>query len=109
MTDATLRWPFPGSAPAEPTAYELPEPRFHVGDRVRTRSGHRTVCAVFDWPTCSGARGYNVHHDRSVAPPAFGHLFGEVDIEPLIEAPVAEAEDAESVVQADGPQVEMFA
>jgi len=106
-----LRWPAPGSAPAEPETYDLPDPRFRVGQRVRTRWGNGTICGVYHWPLSDGDRAYNVHHDGSSAPPEFGHIFSERGIELLGDDPVvrADEDEGEAGIPASGPQMEMFA
>lgn len=104
----SVHWPFPGQDEGPPPVYDLPPPRFAVGDRVITRWGWATVGRVMDWPNCSDTRAYHVRHDWCDSPPGFGHIFGEADMEPLVEPPRTE-EPADEPPAAPAPQLELFA
>lgn len=107
----TIHWPFP-SQDAPPQAYDLPAPRFAIGNRVTTRWGRGTVIAVHDWPNVSDSRAYSIRHDWSSGPEGFGHIFGEVDIE-LLASPALSAEAEQAPTVDDAPanettQLELF-
>ena len=93
-------WPFPGQAEPEGPPKPLPPTRFAVGELVTTRWGRATVIAICDWAYDDG-RAILVKHDWSSAPPGFGHIFSDADIEPRVEQPSEEDEAEEDDAHAE--------
>jgi hypothetical protein len=102
MSIDTTHWPFPGQEHLPPPVYDLPPPRFSLGDQVKTRWGNARVIKVLAWPMSAG-RAYLVKHTWSQAPEGFGHAFGENAIELR-----HKAEQTPITQPASEPQLELF-
>ncbi len=103
-----ILWPFPGHAEPEGPPKPLPPTRFAVGDLVTTRWGRATVIAICDWAYDDG-RAILVKHDGSSAPPGFGHIFCDADIEPRVEQSSEDDDDDEAFQSAGEPRQAVIA